>query len=548
MSPMLRIPLLLSLMLLPAAPVFAAHALAQFGEPKYPAGFDHFDYANPQAPKGGVINLSLVSQNSSFDKYNPFTLKGKAAPGLLDMMFETLTINSLDEPNTQYGLLADDIRVAPDFSSVTFHINPKARFSNGDPVTAKDVLHSFKILTSKKASPRFKSYFSEITQVVPLDAATVRFDFERKGRDLPFVAGSLPVFSPKWGLRADGSRTPFDELKLEKPVSTGAYVISSTGKGLNVVYTRRPDYWANDLPVRRGFFNFDKVVYKLYKDRDTQVAALRAGDYDFLSENQMRYWCCQYIGRRFDDGELIKKTFPSKNPPAMNGWVVNLRRPQFQDPRVREALNYTLDFEWINKKILDNEFKRVTSYFDGTPLQAKGLPDAEELKLLEPYRKELPPAVFGPMYEQPNTSGPNGFRKNLRKSLDLFAAAGWHYQDGVLRNAQGQPFAIEISGTRIGQSAHTETVNLNLAKAGVLLNKKLADAATTRKRMTDFDFDYTALSLRESRMPATELWRVFNSHDADVKGSENIIGVKSAAVDDLIQRLLNAKTQHEQEV
>ena len=203
MSSIFRIPLLLSLMLLPVVPAFAAHAVAQFGEPKYPAGFDHFDYANPQAPRGGVINLSLVSQNSSFDKYNPFTLKGKAAPGLLEMMFETLTINSLDEPNTQYGLLADDIRVAPDFSSVTFHINPKARFSNGDAVTARDVLHSFKVLTSKKASPRFKSYFSEITQVVPLDDATVRFDFERKGRDLPFVAGSLPVFSPKWGLRAD---------------------------------------------------------------------------------------------------------------------------------------------------------------------------------------------------------------------------------------------------------------------------------------------------------------------------------------------------------
>lgn len=548
MSTILRASLFLAALALPATPVFAAHAVAQFGDPKYPAGFSHFDYANPAAPKGGVINLSLVSQNSSFDKYNPFTLKGKAAPGLLEMMFETLTINSLDEPNTQYGLLADDIKVAPDFSSVTFHINPAARFSNGDAVTAADVVYSFKTLTGKKASPRFKSYFSEITNVQALDAATVRFDFERKGRDLPFVAGSLPVFSPKWTLKKDGSHTPFDELKLEKPVSTGPYIITSTGKGLNVVYERNKSYWAKDLPVRRGFFNFDKVVYKLYKDRDTQVAALRAGDYDFLSETQMRYWCCQYIGKRFDDGDLIKTTFPNKNPPAMNGWVVNTRKPQFADPRVREALNYTLDFEWINQKILDNEFKRVTSYFNDTPLQAKGLPSAEELKLLEPYRKELPPAVFGPVYEQPNTSGPNGFRKNLKHALDLFAEAGWTYQDGLLRNKNGEPFALEISGTRVGQSAHTETVNLNLSKAGVQLRRKLADAATTRKRMTNFDFDYTSLSLRESRMPATELWRVFNSHDADVKGSENIIGVKSAAVDDLIQRMINAKTKQEQEV
>ena len=541
--------LLGSVVLLPLTPVWAAYAFAQFGSPKYPASFTHFDYVNPAAPKGGVINLSLVSANSRFDKFNPFSLKGQVAPGLLDLSFETLAINSLDEPNTIYGLLADDIQVAADFGSVTFHINPLARFNNGDAVKASDVLYSFTTLTGKKASPRFKSYFAEISGVKVIDNATSRFDFSRKGRDLVFVAASLPVFSPKWGLKADGTRVPFDALRLQKPITTGPYTITTTDTGaLDVVYQRNKNYWADDLPVRRGFYNFGKVVYKLYKDRDTQVTAIRAGNYDYISEPQARYWCCQYIGKRFDDGEYIKKSFANLNPPAMNGWVVNTRQEKFKDPRVREALNYLLDFQWINQKILNGEYKRQDSYFARTSMQAKGLPDAAELKLLEPFRAELPPAVFGPAYQQPDSSGPGGFRNNLKKALDLFAAAGWHYSDGWLRNAQGQPFEITLTGARFDQSPHTETVKLNLLKAGVKLNQKLADAATSRRLMNDFDYDYTTLSLRDSRLQVTELWRTFNSQDADVKGSGNIIGVKSPAVDFLLQKMLTAQTRQEEDV
>lgn len=530
-----------------ASPAWSAHAVAQFGEPKYPASFSHFDYVNVNAPQGGRINLSVISQSSSFDKFNPFTLKGKLAPSLLELVFETLTVNGLDEPNTQYGLIADDIRVAPDFSSVTFHINAKARFSNGDPVTASDVKYSFDTLTGNKASPKFKAYFAEIDRLTVVDGQTVRFDFKRKGRDLSFIAGSLPVFSPKWGLKADGASTPFENLKLEKPIATGPYQIEKAVQGQDVVYKQRADYWAKQLPVRKGFYNFERVAYKLYKDRDTQVAALRAGDFDFLSEVQMRYWCCQYIGKRFDSGELIKEKFAHKNIPGMVGWVVNQRKARFSDPRVRLAMNYTLDFEWINQKILDNEFKRPQTFFANSPLAATGLPSAAELTLLEPFRHELPPAVFGPMFQQPSTKAPSSLRANLLKALDLFAQAGWRNTDGVLRNAKGEPFVLELSGTRQGASPHTETVNRNLAKVGIIINKKMADAATTRKRMNTFDFDYTTLNLRDSRMPATELWRTFNSKDADVEGSENIAGVKSAAVDALIKKMMEANSQQEQE-
>jgi microcin C transport system substrate-binding protein len=523
---------------------FAAHAIAQFGEPKYPRGFHHFDYANPDAPKGGTLNLSVVAQNSSFDKLNPFSLKGKVAPGVLELMFETLTIYSLDEVNTQYGLLADDIVVEPDFSAATFHIDAAARFSNGDPVTASDVRYSFETLTSKQASPRFRAYFSEIYRVETIDAQTVRFVFARKGRDLPFVAGSLPVFSPKWGRAANGEKTAFGDLRLEMPITTGPYVLEKASSGSNVTYIRNPDYWGKDLPSRRGSFNFDRVVYKLYKDMDTQVAALRAGEIDFFLETRMRYWCCQYIGKRFDSGELVKVVLPHENMSAMNGYVFNLRRDRFKDPRVRRALNYAFDWEWVNQKILAAEFSRQDSYFAHSPLQAKGLPSEAELQLLEPYRDRLPPEVFGPMIEQPSTRPPSSLRRNLIKALELFAQAGWHVEDGVLRNEKGAPFVIEIAGSRT--NLLLEAFYRNLTKLGITLLKRPADPAADRARLRNFDYDFASIALREARDPGAELWRNLNSADADVPGSENVIGVKSHVADALMRKLLDSSTKEEQ--
>lgn len=534
-----------ALFALGSSAALAAHAFAQFGEPKYPANFHHFDYVNIDAPRGGKVTLSVTSQNSSFDKFNPFNLKGKAAPGLNELLFETLTTLSLDEPNTQYGLLAEDIDVAPDFSSATFRLHAKARFNNGDPVTAKDVKYSFSTLTGKKASPRFKAYFAEIASVEIVDPRTVRFVFKRKGRDLPFIAGSLPIFSPKWG-HEKGQKVEFDALRLETPIATGPYVIEKAQSGADISYKRDPDYWGNDIPTRRGMFNFGEVIYKLYKDRDTQVAGLRALDYDFFSETQMRYWCCQYIGKHFDSGEFIKEKLPHVNPVAMNGWILNLRRERFQDIRVRKALNYALDFEWINRKIFDDEFKRVTSYFANTALEAKGVPSPDELKLLEPYRNELPPEVFGPMFVQPSTKPPGSIRANLTRALDLLAEAGWHNKDGVLRNAKGEPFIIEFAASR-GQSPFMEPIYLNLSKLGIVVRKNVADPATTRERTNRFDFDYLSVNLREARLPASELWRNFNSADADRKGSENLAGVKARAIDDLIQKLQDANSVQEQQ-
>jgi microcin C transport system substrate-binding protein len=545
-----RTPLWLVLGLIPlfaaAAPGWCANAVAQFGEPKYPPGFTHFDYVDADAPKGGALTLSVVSQNSSYDKLNPFSFKGNAAPGLLDLVFETLTVESMDEINTQYGLLADDIRVARDFSSVTFHINPRARFSNGDPVTAKDVKYSFDTLTGAKASARFKAYFSEISAATVLDPQTLRFDFSRTGRDLSFVAGSLPVFSPKWG-RLDGAKIPFDKLRFEGPIASGPYTVDGAGYGQGVTYRRNAAYWANDLPVRRGMYNFDEVVYKIYKDADTQVAALRAGDFDVMSDSRMRYWCCQYIGKRFDDGDLIKEVIPTREPPPFNGWVLNLRRPRFRDLRVREALDYAFDFEWMNQKIFIGEFERTQSYFPNTPLAAAGPPSADELKLLEPYKNQLAPETFGPMVVQPSTKPPSSLRHNLTEALRLFAAAGWHNRDGVLRNDEGEPFVIEISSASREQNPYMDPIYLNLSKLGIVIKKKLQDAAASRQRMGRFDYDYASISLPAGRMPGPQLWRSFNSADADVQGSENIAGLKSPAADGLIKDMLEAQSEAELE-
>jgi microcin C transport system substrate-binding protein len=521
-----------------------AHGIAQFGEPKYPAGFSHFEYANPDAPKGGELNLSTVSLNSNFDKYNPFSMKGIAAPGLAELVFETLAVHSFDELNVQYGLLAEDIDVATDFSAATFRLHGSARFSNGDPVTAQDVVHSFNTLVGPKASPRFKSYFVDVARLVVVDSRTVRFEFKRRGRDLAFIAGSLPVFSPKWGERSDGTKLEFDKIQLDAPVATGPYLVSRSPSGRNAIYTRNPNYWGKDIAVRKGSFNFDRVVYKLYKDIDTQVAAIRAGDFDFLSETKMRYWCCQYIGDRFDGGELIKELFPHKNPRPMNGYIFNLRRQQFQDVRVRRAFGYAYDWEWLNAMIFDNEFERQESYFANTTLAAKGEPTAEEVLLLEPFRASLEPAVFGPMLELPTTAPPHSYRENLRMAAKLFAEAGWvNRGDGVLRNAAGEPFVLRVSGT----PSLLEAFYLNIKRLGIVVEFRNNDPSIDRENLRNFNFDFTSIALREARAPGPELLRSFHSKDAATKGSENLLGLSSPVVDNLIEHILNANSQAELE-
>ena len=530
------------LMAMPGA--HAAYAIAQYGEPKYPQGFAHFDYVNPDAPKGGTLVLANPDRLTSFDKFNPFTLRGNAAPGL-GMLFESLTTGSLDEVASAYGLLADDIRIAPDALSVTFHINPKARFSNGDPVTADDVKFSLDTLKSRQAAPSMQAYFSEITRAVVVDPATIRFEFRSNNRELPLIAGGMPVFSHKWGLRPDGSRIAFDQLAFEQPIGSGPYVIDRYSNGRTITYKLDPNYWGKDLPVRVGTNNFERVTYTLYSDDVARLEAFKAGEYDALVEYVARNWVRRDVGKRFDSGELIKREFPQHNGTGMQGFVMNLRKPVFQDVRVRRALDLALDFPWLNRMLFYSQYRRIDSWFANTQLQAKGLPSPGELALLEPWRKSLDPAVFGPPPLQPDTTPPGSLRANLLKARALLAEAGWTYRDGALRNEKGEPFTFEVLDDTSASAQWAPIMaqyTQALRRLGIEVNYRSVDFALYQKRLDAFDFDMTTIKFPDVQVPGAEQVDRFGSKAADEPGSGNLLGLKSPAVDAILKALTQAQT------
>jgi len=530
-----------------ASPAHAVHAIAQYGEPKYPAGFKHFDYVNPGAPRDGTLVLANPSRLTSFDKFNPFTLRGNPAPGL-SLMFESLTTGSSDEVSTAYGLLADDISVAPDGMSTTFHINPKARFSNGDPVTAEDVKFSFETLKSPLAAPQFSVYFGQIARAVVVDPLTIRFEFKTATREMPLLAGGIPVFSRKWGMKPDGTRIAFDRIAFQKPIGSGPYLIDRYDNGRTISYRRNPEYWGASLPVRVGMFNFAHIDYKLYGDPTARLEAFKAGEYDVLVEYVARSWVRRDIGKRFDSGELIKREFPQHNGTGMQGFFINTRKPLFKDVRVRQALDLALDFEWLNRQLFFNQYKRIDSFFVNTDLQARATPSEGELAILNPLKSQLDPAVFGEMPRQPDTDPPGSLRANLIKARELLREAGWTYRDGALRNAKGEPFVFEILDDT-GGGASMEPVaaafGRNLQKLGITMNFRTVDYALIQKRLDAFDFDMTSVRMPDVQVPGTEQVSRFGSKSADEQGSDNLAGVKSKAVDAILQKVISAQTREQ---
>jgi microcin C transport system substrate-binding protein len=522
-----------------AGPALAAHGLAWGDTPKYPPGFAHFDYVNPDAPKGGTLNLAGYG---SFDKLNPFTLRGLPAAGLGTLMFETLAEASDDEPFSMYGLLADDIRFADDGLSITFHLNPRARFWNGDPVTAEDVRHSFDVLTGKLAHPRFRQYFADVARAVVVDPATVRFEFRRRNHELHMIIGmQLPVFSRKWG-----GQLPFDRVVQDEPLTSGPYRIERFDWGKVIAYRRDHNYWARDLNVRRGMFNFDRVVYKYFKDETARLEGFKAGEFDWVAENSAKNWARGHVGRHYDSGEIVKQEFRHSNSAGMQGFVLNTRRPEFADVRVRHALALAMDFEWMNRQVFYGQYVRTRSYFTNSEMEAKGLPSAAELALLEPLRAKLDPAVFGEAVMPPTTDPPSSLRQNLRRALALLAQAGWNVDDdGVLRNAQGQAFDFEILTYSKGLERVAVPWARNLEKLGIAAHLRVTDPALYQKRTDEFDFDVAIHLYAASQTPGNELLERFTSAAADEKGSDNLAGIRDPAVDAIVQRLLSSRTRAE---
>lgn len=519
--------------------VSAAHAFSLYDTPKYPAGFTHFDYVNPDAPKGGELFLANPDRRTSFDKFNPFSLKGVAAAGVSNLMFETLTAGSSDETATMYGLLAEDMELAPDRMSITFRLNPKARFNNGDPVTAADVKHSFDTLVAKGA-PQFKSIFAEVRQCVILNERSVRFDFKTLNRELPLIVGGVPVFSRKWG-----ANTAFDKIQLEAPITTGPYLIDRYDVGRSISYRRDPNYWGNDIPSRKGMFNFGRISYRFYKDDVARLEAFKAGEFDVVVEYSAKNWARSYNGPKFTSGEIIKRELTHSNGAGMQGFVMNLRRPQFQDIRVRKALGLALDYEWMNRQLFYGQYKRIYSFFNNSELGATGLPSGDELKLLEPMRNRLDPAVFGPAPVPPRTDPPMSLRANLLQAKALLQQAGWDYRDGALRNANGEPLTFEILDDQSALSRVISVYVRNLQKLGIQVRQRTADYALVQKRMEEFDFDMTSTRFPDVTSPGNEMFDMFSSRAADEKGSNNAWGLKDPAVDQLVGALVAANTRKE---
>ena len=555
-----QIPVLLLLASLIGLMATAGHAgqgIAQYGKPKYADGFSHFDYVNPNAPRGGTLTLPNPDRRTSFDKFNPYTLRGVTAPGVSQLMFESLAVGSADEVSSAYGLIAEDIAVAADKMSVVFRIRPEAQFSDGSPILASDVKHSFDTLMSPLANPQFKTVYADVKQAVVVSDRVIRFDFKNRNPELPVMVGTLPIFSQQWGKKPDGTMTPFDKLTFEHPLGSGPYVIDSYKAGKTMVFKRNPNYWADQggktLNVRVGFFNFDRVVYKLYSDDAVRLEAFKAGEFDTLVEYRAKNWARSYVGPRFNEGTLLKKAFINHNGAGMQGFAMNVRRPIFQDARVRQALGYALDFEWLNRQLFFEQYGRINSYFTNSDLSANfdgpQKPTEAELKLLKPlkaqYPKWVPDAVFGPMPAAPSTAPPESLRQNLRKARDLLAQAGWQYRDGALRNMQDEPFRFEMVEDGPFFLRVISSYVRNLEKLGIQVDIRTSDFALHQKRMDEYDFDMTTIRFPDSQSPGNELWDRFGSQAAKEKGSDNVIGVQSPVVDALVEAIVRAQTREE---
>ncbi len=511
----------------------AAPSQAMGYTPKYPDDFDHFDYVNPNAPRGGELVLSGFG---SFDSFNPYILKGMAADGLGNLMFESLMVKSLDEPFSQYGLLAEDVELAEDRLSATFRLRAEARFNDGSPVTAEDVKFSFDTLKGEHGHPQYRFYWADIERAVVVDERTVRFEFARVNPEIHLIAGEIPVFSRAWV-----GDTPFDKLALTVPIASGPYLIDGYDLGKNITYRRNPDYWGEQLGVRRGMFNFEKVTYKYYRDFTVSLEAFKAGEFDFIHEYNSKKWARDYVGPKFADGRILKTELKHANNAGMQGFVFNLRRPMFQDKRVRRAISLALDFDWSNRKLFYGQYQRCDSYFSNSELAARGLPEGDELALLEPFRDRLPPEIFTYEWRPPATVAPSSLRANLRRAQALLREAGWVYRDGALRDEKGEALRFEVILAQKGFERILAPFARNLEKLGIVVDYRTVDTALYKQRMDNFDFDMVVASFGQSQSPGNELMSVFHSSSAEQSGARNLFGLADPVVDALVEQVIYAE-------
>ena len=513
----------------------ADHAMTLYGEPPaYAADFSHFDYVNPQAPKGGTLRLSGFG---SFDSLNGFISRGASADQL-SLIYDTLTFHALDEPFTEYGLLAERIERAEDNTWVRFHLRPQARFHDGAPVTAADVVFTFNTLVEQGA-PFYRAYYGGVKEVVADSERSVTFHFHNgNNRELPLVLGQLPVLPAHYWADRDFSKTT-----LEPPLGSGPYRITDVSGGRNISYERVADYWANDLPVRRGFYNFDRIVVDYYRDTGVALEAFKAGQFDLNQEVSAKNWATGYDSPALREGDIIKEEIPNLNVQGMQGFVFNLRRPIFEDRRVRKAISLLFDFEWSNKSLFHNAYARTDSFFDNSELGATGAPGPGELALLEPWREQLPAEVFEEVQGPPETDGSGIIREQMREAYLLLQDAGWEIVDDRLVNEQGEHLQFEFL---IAQSDFERVLlpyKRNLASLGIELTLRRVDVSQYINRLRSRDFDMVVTGFGQSNSPGNEQREYWHSSSADNPGSRNLMGLQDPAVDALVEGLIEAESR-----
>lgn len=550
---MRRIPLLalaLGLSLVAAAPTFAGepqwrHGTALMGEPKYPPGFPHFDYVNPKAPKGGLLRLS---DDGTFDSFNPILAnKGNQAGGI-NLLYEQLMATALDEVSTEYGEIAEALKFPDDFSSVTYRLNPKARWHDGRPITPEDVVWSLQVI--KEHNPSRAFYYQHVVKAEATGEREVTFTFDQAGnRELPHIVGQLTVLPKHWwtGTGADGKPRSIGETTLEPPLGSGPYRLARFEAGRTVVYERVKDYWGADLPTHVGADNFDEIRYEYFRDDTVELEAFKGDGYDVRLETSAKNWATAYDFPARKEGRVVLDKIPEKGRGVMSGFVPNLRRDKFRDVRVREALSLALPFEDMNRTMFFGQYERVSSYFYPTELAATGLPDGAELAILRQAEAAgpIPPQVYTTPFTTPTSADAQSERANLRKALDLFIAAGWTSKGGKLVDAKGEPFRIEflISSPpfeRIGVRYREQ-----LAKIGIDLTIRLVDSSQYVNRVRKRDYDMIYGGWAESLSPGNEQFDYFGSEAAKRDASQNYAGIENPAVDALIKRVVFAKDRAE---
>jgi len=518
------------------------------GSSKYEGGFKHYDYVNPDAPKGGTLNS--VAQGT-FDSFNPFIPRGTAAAGFAafggGLLYETLMTQAPDEPGTSHPLIAEAFKYPDDYSSATYRLNPNARWHDGTPITAEDVVWSFTML--KANSPMYNRYFHNVTEAVALSDHEVEFRFDEKGnRELPHIMGDLTVLPKHWweGTDPSGNKRDITKATLEVPLGSGPYRVESFKAGSEIVWSRVPDYWGAELAANVGRNNFDRRRYVYFNDDDAIWQAFTKGNYqDVRFENRSQRWAEYYKFPAFEAGDVKKQEFAQESGEPMQGFVLNTRRPQFQDRRVREALTWAFDFESMNRTLFYGLYTRTDSYFEGGELASSGLPEGRELEILEPFRDKLPREVFEKEFKLPVYDTPQSTRDNLRKAFELFKEAGWVSQGGKLVNAKGEQFRIEFLADDPSDERVIGPYIASLRKLGIDASLRVVDTSQYVNRLRAYEFDSVIAVLSQSQSPGNEQRDFWSSAAADMPGSRNLMGIKDPVIDALIDKVVFAKERDE---